>query len=186
MSLGTYQGQTVRVLESSRLRTSRHNGLPISRIRFSGNPADYWVLTSEIDPVSSKAKGRTMTRMRVEREDFLRELMRTALYHGDYGWFDVRRSDGKKAVIVNQMTGEEHKVDWQTIARGLRIIRTSVVIGSNKTRIDPKTGEPIEFDGPKRDALIEADKSDGARGSYDVAAALTVLECGLFGKPKYT
>lgn len=188
MGHGLYAGHPVQVVESSRLRTSRHDALPISRIRFRGSRSDCWVLSSEIMTIANDAEGKDVHHRSIERTDFIKDLMKTALYHADYGWFEVRRNNGTEAVIVNRETHEEHLVTLDLMSKGLRIIRSSVAIdkGRKKVRIDPKTGEEVHFDGPARAALIEADRSNGVRGSYEVTSALAVLECGLFGKVMYT
>lgn len=119
------------------------------------------------------------------REQFLSDLLITAIEHMGYGFPGVieyePQIDGNPAdtyaVIYDRYEDqpedgpkETWRVDITTMARGLGVVRKL-----------PGAGDVA---GWVRD-LILCDRTNGEDGDYDVVGALLVLECAIFGKPTY-
>ncbi len=130
-----------------------------------------------------------MTNRSKEREEFLSDLLITAIEHGGYGFSQAVEYEpepdgnpaGSYAVIYdrydlddsaeNEATLPRHRVDIDLIAKGLGIVRKLA-----------KRPEGIS-DWVKE--LLLADRTNGDEGDYDVVGALLVLECAIYGKPTY-
>lgn len=146
--------------------------------------------------------GRTRTPARVQ---FLADVLATAIESSGYGAFTCTEwhcPDGGEAEWFALLTwpagspptttlgsepGQTHRVDIETMARGLGIIAGAVA------REDPRypadgpvphnaaTGQRLYFGGKTRDALNLANRTNGDDGDIDVVGALAVLECAHFG-----
>lgn len=136
-----------------------------------------------------------MTRTRsAARTEFLSDLFTTAMAHGGYGQFTVSDYTDTSATVTFHEDGPEggtHRVNLDTMARGLRVIRDAVLRdpGGYMTGAlvphNAETGQRLYFGGDARRALLLADRTNGDKGDYDVIGALAVLECALFGRVVY-
>lgn len=129
-----------------------------------------------------------------ERKEFLSDLLDTALDHRGYGQFSVGEFTDDYAVIHFHESGDEggsHTVTLDTMARGLAVIRNAVLRdldgyeAGSKVPHNVVTGQRLFFGGQARRDLLEADRTNGLDGDYDVIGALAVLECALFGRVIY-
>lgn len=122
-----------------------------------------------------------MTKRSPAREQFLSDVLVTAIEHAGYGFPGIveykPEPDDKPAdsyaVIHNRYeeSSETWKVDIDTIAKGFGVIRKTY-------RGQPDTA------GWLRDVIL-ADRTNGDDGDIDVVGALLVLECAIFGKATY-
>lgn len=83
---------------------------------------------------------------------------------------------------------ETWRVDLDTIAKGLGIIRNAVmreVPNDGKVPHNKATGDRLGYGGESRRLLLLADRTNGEDGDYDVVGALATLECALFGRVIY-
>ncbi len=83
---------------------------------------------------------------------------------------------------------ETWRVDLDTIARGLGIIRNAVmreVPNDGPVPHNKVTGERLYYGGESRKLLMQADRTNGDEGDWDVISALAVLECAIFGAVRY-
>ncbi len=100
---------------------------------------------------------------------------------------DGRTSCGDPATDHDPVR-ETWRVDLDTMAKGLGIIRSAVmreVEHDGPVPHNKDTGERLYFGGEARRELMLADRSNGEDGDYDVIGALAVLECALFGRVVY-
>ncbi len=91
-------------------------------------------------------------------------------------------------VATHDPVRETWRVDLDTMAKGLGIIRNAVMREVEHDGLVPHnkdTGERLYFGGESRRLLMLADRTNGEDGDYDVVSALAVLECGLFGRVSY-
>lgn len=139
---------------------------------------------------------RTRTRS-AERNQFLTDLLTTAVEHCGYGWFttpDVYEWDGElgtaHAEIVEFDGGEwvKHRIDLDTFAKGLGVIRRAELREIEHGDVvlhNAETGERLYMSRGLRKDILEADRTNGDEGDIDVVGALAVLECALFGRVVY-
>lgn len=122
-----------------------------------------------------------------EREQFLSDLLVTAIEHAGYGFPGIveyePEPDGNPgasfAVIYDRYEEDEDqdepsktwRIDIDTMAKGLGVVR--------KFRRDGKAGAQFVTD------LLLSDRTNADDGDYDVIGALLVLECALFGDQVY-
>lgn len=115
-----------------------------------------------------------------ERQQFLTDLMCTAIEHYGYGFPEALEyePDGDKphAFIIDRYESEDitdpgeleqYYITPLTMAHGLSVIRDW-----------PAKSEWVKD-------LLLSDRTNGDDGDYDVIGALAVLECALFGKVVY-
>lgn len=147
-----------------------------------------------------------------ERAQFLSDLLIGAIEHSGYGFAQVVEYEpepdgdpaGTFAVIVDRYLDEgdegygvTHRVDLDTMARGLGVIRRAITVtdgtpnawqpqGSGDVVLaNADTFERLYVPSELRRELLECDRSNGDEGDYDVIGALAVLECALFGRVVY-
>lgn len=127
----------------------------------------------------------SMVKRSAERQQFLSDLLVTAIEHAGYGFPGIVEYEPEPngnpalsfAVIYDRYDEENEgaepktwRVDIDTMAKGLGIARKL-----------PAGGEVADW---VRDLLL-SDRTNGDDGDYDVLGALLVLECALFGEPTY-
>lgn len=142
-----------------------------------------------------------------EREQFLADLLCGAIEHCGYGFPGVAEwhcPDGRPgewyALIVDRYDEDDntvHRVDLDTMAKGLGIIRRAFVAtdgvptkyqpsgSGDAIYVHPTTWERLYLGSELRSDLLECDRSNGDEGDYDVIGALAVLECAMFGSVTY-
>lgn len=126
-----------------------------------------------------------MSKRTPERVKFLNYLLSTAIEHGGYGFPEVQEWSGGEShdpdtfvLITDRYIEDEtdpayavvHKIDLDTMARGLKVIR--------EANSEQNQGRWVKD-------LLLADRTNGDEGDYDVIGALAVLECALFGEVVY-
>jgi hypothetical protein len=125
-----------------------------------------------------------MTRTR-EREEFLADVLVTAIEHGGYGFsrtvewqYDDANPGRSYAVIYDRYEREDNpsdtttwRVDIGTIAHGFGV--------AQKVYKGAESGSLLGD-------LFTANRTNGDDGDVDVLGALLVLECALFGKQVYS
>lgn len=143
-----------------------------------------------------------MAKRSAEREQFLADLLTGAIEHAGYGFPAAKVwhcPDGAPGQWYAEITdrylepgdegyGETQRVDLDTMAKGLGVIRDAVlkeVRHDGPVPHNAKTGERLYFGGEARRDLLLADRTNGDDGDYDVIGALAVLECALFGRVVY-
>jgi len=128
-----------------------------------------------------------------KREQFLLDVFVTAIENYGYGFFvteqyvwDVPAAQAYAVIADKQDESRRWRVDIDTMATGLRVIRTAKQItqGGETYRVNAD-GQRLYFGGPAREAVVAADRSNGDEGDIDVIGALAVLECALFGRVVY-
>lgn len=121
------------------------------------------------------------------REQFLSDLLVTAIEHAGYGFPGIVEYEpepngvpGKSFAVIYDRYEEDDsanppvktwRVDLDTMAKGLGVIR--------KHRAHGKAGAEWVSD------LLKSDLTNAEDGDYDVVGALYVLECALFGDGVY-
>lgn len=136
-----------------------------------------------------------------KRKEFLAYLLSCAIEHAGYGQFrtlEYEVPDEDYGVWYAVIEWDEEapvpgtvRVDIDTMARGLAIIRDAVMKVDERYPDDgpiphnASTGERLYFGGPARTDLLVSDRTNGEDGDYDVIGALAVLECACFGRVVY-
>lgn len=125
-----------------------------------------------------------------KRTEFLSDLLTTAIECDGYGFFSVREyahatPATTHAVICENETDDFYEITLDTMARGLGVIRSAIMHGTDDYLVNAATGERLYFGGDARSELLLADRTNGEDGDYDVVGALAVLECALFGHVVY-
>ncbi len=133
-----------------------------------------------------------------ERVEFLSNVLVTALEHYGYGFpelIEYHIPDGEEAswyaVIADRYAedptddnhGKTWRVDLDTIARGLGIIRRAIVATTDEGTYlhHSETFERLYVSTEQRAAVMAADRENEAV-DLDVIDALAILECALFGR----
>ncbi|MDH6462084.1 hypothetical protein M2302_002259 [Micromonospora sp. A200] len=138
----------------------------------------------------------TMTKTRTrsaERIEFLDGLLVTAIENYGYGWFLVHEYEGEGAdayavIEPEDEPGTKHRVDIDTMAKGLGVIRRAVMRETERdgeVLHNAETGERLYMGRALRKDILDADRTNGDEGDIDVVGALAVLECALFGQVVY-
>lgn len=116
-----------------------------------------------------------MAKRTTEREQFLSDLLVTAIEHAGYGFPETDeyviepdgRPAGTYAVISNRYEEDEsttYRVTIETMAHGIGVMRKNGTGGK---------------------AFWESDRTNAEDGDFDVLDALAVLESALFGEIVY-
>jgi hypothetical protein len=135
----------------------------------------------------------------MERMEFLRDMLSTAIENYGYGWFkvDEYRHSGTDpyAVIWDKEDKKDEKVKYRVdldgIARGLGVIRNAELREipgkpGKMALFNVKTGKNLHMSTKMRADINKANRAnDSCEGNLDVIAALAVLECGIFGYVAY-
>lgn len=130
-----------------------------------------------------------------ERSQFLLDVLTTAIENGGYGFFytekwvwDCDPADAYAVIVDKEDESRRWRVDIDTMARGLGIIRNAVLRDVGRDGLVPHnhvTDERLYFGGKPRQELLKMDRTNGEDGDCDVIGGLAVLECALFGKVVY-
>lgn len=142
---------------------------------------------------------RTTTARTAERNQFLADVLVTAIEHRGYGFsyaveyvYDDDAPENTYAVIrdrYDEESTETFRVTVDTMAKGLGIIRRAIVAtvesGEGTYLHNADTFEQLYYGGDNRSDLLLADRTNGEDGDVDVIGALAVLECALFGRVVY-
>lgn len=138
-----------------------------------------------------------MTIRSPERVQFLDDLMVTAIENFGYGWFYVQEYAGEGETLYaviepHEEPGTTHRVDLDTFAKGLGLIKRSVqqpLIEEGRDPVDvlwnADTGQRLYMGQELRRDILAADRTNGDEGDIDVVGALAVLEVALFGQVVY-
>jgi hypothetical protein len=132
------------------------------------------------------------------RTEFLTDILVTAIEHNGAGFchaLEYRPTDDGTAyaLIVDseEPDGEQWRVDLDTIATGLGIIRNATLKefprgdGTEQAYANKTTGERLYLDADLRAQILAADRTNHEEGDIDVTGALAILECAIFGKVIY-
>ncbi len=161
------------------------------------------------------------TRQRsAERIQFLSDILVTAVEHAGYGFieagdYEFEPAAATYAVIRDRYILEsgteaeyldsEQRIDLDTIAKGLGIIRRAVMreVVARPARVsldkgipnraerretvlhNAATGQRLYMSPEQRRNILECDRTNGEEGDYDVLDALAIVECALFGEVRY-
>ncbi|MGW0061407.1 hypothetical protein ACWDTT_15955 [Streptosporangium sandarakinum] len=128
------------------------------------------------------------------RAEFLADVLTTAVEHDGYGFFSVRewKHDGEPgeryAVIYDPDEKQIHRIDGDTIAAGIGVIRRAQVREDARYKElalhNTKTGQRLYMPNEQRGAILRANHANDA-GGLDVIDALAIVECALFGAVTY-
>lgn len=109
-----------------------------------------------------------MAKRNDKREEFLDDVLTTAVEGGVQYWCMVRQGEGDAYLLIDHEDGQRHKVNIETIARGWGLYK----------------GESISGQDYGKQAML-ANQTNGEDGDYDADVADIVLQLGLFGKVVY-
>jgi hypothetical protein len=146
-----------------------------------------------------------------ERVRFLSDVLVTAIEHGGYGFPTCETYEpepggdpaGTYAIVADRYLqpgddgyGRTWRVDLDTIARGMAIIRRAFVAtdgvpdrcapggAGDAVYVHPDSWERLYLSHGLRQQLLAGDRANDA-GEFDVIGALAVLEIALFGAVVY-
>jgi hypothetical protein len=135
-----------------------------------------------------------MVKRSPDREQFLFDVLTTAIEHQGYGFFDVEEwqwSEDKPAEAYAVISDKEDFADsrerWRltidTIAKGIGIIRNAKP--NDADTLVTADGKVLGYGGDARRDFLLANSTNGEDGDYDVIGALAAVECALFGQVVY-
>jgi hypothetical protein len=129
-----------------------------------------------------------------ERNEFLTDILTTAVENGGHGWFSVDEyqweavpAGGAYATVADD-EGEIHRIDLDVLERGLQVIRDAVLgpdhLGGQVLH-NATSGCQLYVSPVQRTNICLADRTNGDEGDLDCIDALAIVECGLFGRVVY-
>ena len=134
-----------------------------------------------------------------QRQQFLTDVLITAIESGSLGWFVVHeyRYDtvplGAAYAVIEPEDddAETYRVDLDVIARGLAVIRNAAprplpgCQDAAPVLCNATTGQRLYLSTDMRRRILAADRSNGDDGDLDAIDALDIVECALFGRVVY-
>ncbi len=127
-----------------------------------------------------------------KRQEFLNDLLVTAIENFGYGSFvvneyDPYKGEGSYAEIGwydDEYDPTKSRVDYDLLVKGLRIIRKAELqpVDEDGNEVLFSAGKRLYLSPGQRKNIMLADRTNGDEGDIDVVDALAVLEIGVFGQ----